>query len=181
MCRPASNMKEFADQLHALNRLLLHIGEKERVHTEEFIGARLYTGSMFVKHNAVLRSFTRVEELEKDKVRLCKGNNYTTTLHTVNSAILKMSKIQRAEKVYRGLGGAALPDSLLHPTSSTSAEVWSGPLCLQRQIAMLLCAMLNLAISVGSCSRSSLVRLTAERRLSGCHSIRTRARFASGP
>ena len=40
---------------------------------------------------------------------LCMGNLYTTTLHTINSAIVKLSKLQKAHPVYRGLSGAYLP------------------------------------------------------------------------
>jgi NLR family CARD domain-containing protein 3 len=41
---------------------------------------------------------------------LCEENRYVTTLHLINSAILKLSKIQRADRVFRGIsGGAVLP------------------------------------------------------------------------
>ena len=40
---------------------------------------------------------------------LCRGNTYSTTLHACNSAIVKLSKLTVATKVYRGVSGALLP------------------------------------------------------------------------
>ena len=39
------------------------------------------------------------------------GNKYATTLHAINSAIVKLSKLTAATKVYRGLSGMGLPDA----------------------------------------------------------------------
>ena len=36
-------------------------------------------------------------------------NLYTTTLHAINSAIIKLGKLTEAKTVYRGIGGKALP------------------------------------------------------------------------
>ena len=41
--------------------------------------------------------------------QLCLGNNYTTTLHIINSSCVKLSKIMTAQKVYRGVSGGVLP------------------------------------------------------------------------
>ena len=41
---------------------------------------------------------------------LCWGNRYPTTLHAINSCVLKLAKVTPACKVYRGLKGAALPE-----------------------------------------------------------------------
>ena len=41
------------------------------------------------------------------------GNNYTTTLHLINSAVIKLSKTTNVSKVYRGLSGRALPTTML--------------------------------------------------------------------
>ena len=40
---------------------------------------------------------------------LCAGNTYTTTLHTINSAVVKLGKLTKATKVYRGVAGGLLP------------------------------------------------------------------------
>ena len=43
---------------------------------------------------------------------LCKGNTYTTTIHLINSSIIKLSKLTAAMTVYRGLTGGVLPKAL---------------------------------------------------------------------
>jgi len=68
--------------------------------------------------------------LQKQMVRLCcsqddaasfasgtpfeqvseKANRYVTTLHAINSAIVKLSKLTKVTKVYRGISGMALPE-----------------------------------------------------------------------
>jgi NLR family CARD domain-containing protein 3 len=64
---------------------------------------------MFTKYNACLRGIG-IEALEPRFQELCKGNRYTTTLHVINSAVVKLGKLQRAEKVYRGMAGGVLPE-----------------------------------------------------------------------
>ena len=44
-------------------------------------------------------------------------NIYTTTLHAVNSAVIKLGKLTKAETVYRGIGGKALPTEFWTPNS----------------------------------------------------------------
>ena len=100
--------------------------------TEEALGLRLYTGPLFVKYNAVLRGLNSlVPFLQAQVVKLCcsaeaserfaageatyeevkpRANIYTTTLHVINSGIVKTSKLTYAGKVYRGVSGMALPD-----------------------------------------------------------------------
>ena len=58
----------------------------------------------------MLRKFTGVGFFVNNWERLCLGNTYTTTIHAVNSCILKMSKIQVAFPVFRGLVGKSLPE-----------------------------------------------------------------------
>jgi hypothetical protein len=41
-------------------------------------------------------------------------NLYTTTLHSINSSIVKLSKLTRATKVYRGIKGRVLPNEFWH-------------------------------------------------------------------
>ena len=42
-------------------------------------------------------------------------NRYTTTLHCINSAIIKLGKLTEATKVYRGVAGMALPKQFWEP------------------------------------------------------------------
>ena len=46
------------------------------------------------------------DQFERD----CKGNLYATTIHGINSAVIKLSKLQVACPVYRGSTRALLPD-----------------------------------------------------------------------
>ena len=39
----------------------------------------------------------------------CGLRQYTTTLHIINSACVKLSKVMTAQKVYRGVSGGTLP------------------------------------------------------------------------
>ena len=101
---------------------------------QEAIGARLYTGPLFVKYNAVLRGLgSDVPFLPLSLARLCcdrataarlesgalsfdalrngrQINLYTTTLHTINSSIVKLSKLTYVTAVYRGVSGRVLPE-----------------------------------------------------------------------
>ena len=90
------------------NTELAAIGETSML-VEEGIGARLYTGPMFVKYNTVLRSMGGGAATAAKQ--LLHGNLYTTTLHVISSSIVKLSKLTRAVKVYRGISGMALPEA----------------------------------------------------------------------
>ena len=62
--------------------------------------------------NAVLRGTPgKVAFLQKTMEDLCNGNKYTTTLHVINSCIVKLGKLMPAQKVYRGIAGGLLPDN----------------------------------------------------------------------
>eukprot|EP00966_Prymnesium_polylepis_P296698 6854237-Prymnesium_polylepis.2 len=42
-------------------------------------------------------------------------NKYPTTLHAINSVIIKLGKLTRATKAYRGISGMALPTEFWQP------------------------------------------------------------------
>ena len=69
---------------------------------------------MFMKYNAVLRGL-QLAFARPDFEGLCRGNHYTTTLHAINSVIVKLSKLTIATKVYRGVSGGRLPASFRTP------------------------------------------------------------------
>jgi hypothetical protein len=104
---------------------------------EETIVGRLYTGPMYVWYNHILRYLEQPTPKDDDFLR--KGESwgkwktaqaypdhwlaenggesvdlfkipFTTTLHVLNSFILKLSRTQRAQKVYRGTKGGVLPE-----------------------------------------------------------------------
>jgi hypothetical protein len=64
----------------------------------------------FVKYNDLLRDFGA-------NLEGCKGNKYITTTHVINSAIVKLSKLTKATKIYRGVGGGVLPESFWRPNT----------------------------------------------------------------
>ena len=110
------------------------------------MAARLYTGPLFVKYNAVLRGLnSEAPFLRNTLIQLCcapevvisymggamtheqaggplpwqsalaQSNRYVTTLHSINSCIVKTGKLTKCTKVYRGISGMALPDEFWHP------------------------------------------------------------------
>ncbi len=80
----------------------------------ELAAARLYTGPMFLKYNSVLRGEGVGEGPLADSLRkLCRGNRYTTTLHLISSAVVKLSRLTRATVVYRGVAGGELPRAFI--------------------------------------------------------------------
>eukprot|EP00965_Chrysotila_dentata_P231453 6198373-Pleurochrysis_carterae.AAC.2 len=86
-----------------LNEQLKAMGEPVLIEAE-VVGARLYTGPMYVKYNGVLRK----PPANGDVL-------YVTTLHAINSCVIKQSKLTKATKVYRGVVGGSLPPSFLQP------------------------------------------------------------------
>ena len=50
---------------------------------------------MYLKYNAVLRGLL-FEYMRDTFESLCKGNRYTTTLHAMNSTVVKLSKLTTA-------------------------------------------------------------------------------------
>ena len=108
---------------------------------EELVGARLYTGPMYLKYNSVLRNIGKLRletddastltgdelvlELKKMERKMTtqarnaatQGNLYITTLHVINSAVIKLGKLTRATKVYRGISKRTLPAELQRPNA----------------------------------------------------------------
>ena len=56
---------------------------------------------MYVHYNGVLRNKTK--------------GSFVTTLHAINSGILKLSKLTKAATVYRGVAGGVLPKQFWSP------------------------------------------------------------------
>jgi WD40 repeat protein len=86
---------------------------------EEVIALRLYTGPMFEIYNGVLRAWgnpsrrgfspPHAKVMPGADVRGC----FTTTLHVISSGTLKLSRLQPAMKLYRGISSMQLPKRLL--------------------------------------------------------------------
>ena len=95
------------------------------------------SAQVFVKYNAVLRGLrSDVLFLRNSMVSLCCSkevvakfkaneisievavtsvNRYPNTLHAINSAVVKASKLSKARKIYRGIAGMALPKEFWEP------------------------------------------------------------------
>jgi hypothetical protein len=107
--REAKPPSEFHEARQANNAKLRSM-DAPTIMVEEFVGCRLYTGPCFTKYNTTLRGLqSSIPFFKKQFESLCKGNKYTTTLHVINSAIVKLSKLTYASAVYRGVAGGRLP------------------------------------------------------------------------
>lgn len=85
---------------------------------EEIIAVRLYTGPMFELYNTCLRAFGSkprgiVPAYSQVYPGLSVEGRFVTTLHALNSAVLKISRLQPAMQVYRGISRMKLPKSFL--------------------------------------------------------------------
>ena len=110
--RTSLPLDEFAAPLETHNARLRSLSQPEVI-KDEAIAVRLYTGPMFLKYNGVLRGLqSKLPFFVQRFERLCRGNRYTTTLHALNSAIIKLSKLTVACNVYRGVSGGSLPAAL---------------------------------------------------------------------
>jgi hypothetical protein len=65
---------------------------------------------MYQKYNAVLRAKSGDAFLIKGYKDLCFGNQYVSTIHSINSCIIKLSKLTVAGTVYRGVCYGKMPD-----------------------------------------------------------------------
>ena len=122
--------EELTAKMDEKNQRLVELREEKLVFAEA-VAARVYTGPLFVKYNSLLRGLdSDVPFLKSSMIELCcskivfdeyiKGalpyteacvrlNTYTTTLHAINSAIIKLGKLTVAKTVYRGVGSRVLP------------------------------------------------------------------------
>ena len=75
---------------------------------------------MYMFYNKVLRLFQATSQQKSPVISSLSAdpqNMFTTTLHAINSGIIKLSRIQPATVVYRGMHGMKLPKALLEPNS----------------------------------------------------------------
>jgi hypothetical protein len=90
----------------------------------EVIVLRLYTGPMYNWYNTLLRYWKKPFDAGRKPFDDYKANSseadtipFQTTLHVLNSAILKVSRTQTACKVYRGVKGGRLPNQFWEPNA----------------------------------------------------------------
>lgn len=90
---------------------------------EEIIAMRLYTGPCFELYNAVLRAWGTLPGSARGFVPAHSAiypgedvrDRFTTTLHVLNSGVLKISRLQPAMQVYRGISRMKLPRQFTEP------------------------------------------------------------------
>ena len=111
-----------------------------------------YTGPCFHKYNLVLRSSGNGPDfIKKDCERTCLGNTYTTTLHVLNSCIVKLSKLTKVTKVYRGLAGGVLPNEFWTPNKVNVR----GGVEVSRQIKLRLCPAPTMGLAMTGSHRTA--------------------------
>ena len=152
----------YEERMHAKNEELAAANHTRMV-IEEVVAGRLYTGPMFEKYNAVLRFFSgksrytveekipvlqqRCEDIHlgqwipiDDGVRMWVWwNKYATTIHAINSCVLKLSKLTKAVEVWRGFVGATLPAAFFDPNAEDvcgGVEYGFSSTTTDREVAM---------------------------------------------
>ncbi|CAK0870155.1 unnamed protein product [Prorocentrum cordatum] len=100
-CRCACTREELVAKMEDKNATLSESGHSELI-VEEAMAATLYTGPMYHKYNLVLRAKTGKPFLKERFDNMFNGNVYASTLHGINSFIVKMSKITSACTLWRG-------------------------------------------------------------------------------
>jgi len=105
-CRQANSVRSFREVRANINTQLEEAGSSP-LNLEEFCAARLYTGPLYMKYNGCLRGILpdSPQFFQIAYERLCQGNSYAATIHTINLALVKLSMLQKVQKVYRGLAG----------------------------------------------------------------------------
>ena len=69
----------------------------------------------YIKYNTVLRSKTADAHMLRLAKELTKGNGYATSIHAINSCVIKLSKLTKAGKIWRGIKDATLPKAFWVP------------------------------------------------------------------
>ena len=132
---------DFSLKLDARNEQLEEI-DTGKLCMQEFHAARLYTGPMFMKYNAVLRGLGEKglpnsgTALEKQMTELCGDSRYVTTLHCISSAIVKLSRLTKPQTVYRGLVGRVLPSEFWRGQGHGGVEFAFMSTTADREVAM---------------------------------------------
>jgi hypothetical protein len=114
-CRRLRSKEEMCEVMEEQCNSRLRKESHSEMIVEEMLAGRLYTGPMYMKYNAVLRAKSKADMLIKAWKALCMGNDYVTTIHAINSCVLKLSKLTKAAKVWRGIKDARLPPEFWVP------------------------------------------------------------------
>jgi len=114
-CRVIQPLDVMLHEMEEQCNVKLRAASHSELILEELVGGRLYTGPMYIKYNTVLRAKTLEPTLVRFAKDLTRGNTYTTTIHAINSCVIKLSKLTKAGKVWRGIKDATLPKEFWVP------------------------------------------------------------------
>ena len=93
---------------------------KLKLQPVELICLRLYTGPCFMLYNGVLRSKSSggiVPTWGGPLAGLDTRDRFTTTIHAINSGVIKLSRLQPACPIFRGVANMKLPQSFSIPNA----------------------------------------------------------------
>ena len=106
LCREARPLADFASRRRKISEKLAEFGGIP-ISDAEFIAARLWTGPMFMKYTTVLRGIDgQARYYASSFEALCRGNTYRCTLHSLNTALRRLSVLQKSAPVFRLVLGA---------------------------------------------------------------------------
>ncbi|KOO20837.1 achain structural determinant protein [Chrysochromulina tobinii] len=114
-CRVPRTLDYMCREMESNANVHLRKANHAEMIVEELIAGRLYTGPMYMKYNAVLRAKSGNPYLQQQCRILCKENDYPTSIHATNSCVLKLSKLTKAGKVWRGIKDGTLPKEFWVP------------------------------------------------------------------
>ena len=114
-CRVPRTLDYICREMESSANVHLRKANHAEMIVEELIAGRLYTGPMYMKYNAVLRAKSGNPYLQQQCRILCKENDYPTSIHATNSCVLKLSKLTKAGKVWRGIKDGTLPKEFWVP------------------------------------------------------------------
>ena len=124
-CRQPLERARLLEEMAAKNAALQQCGYAPLME-EEVVGGRLYTGPMFTKYNTVLRSHSGVDFFRTLNDEINRGNTYATTIHAINSCIIKLSRLQARAHMHMHMHAHAHAHGHTHHQSLAPAERQAG-------------------------------------------------------
>ena len=120
--------EHFTPKIAAVNEQLRRAGDVQPLTLEHFCALRMYTGPIYIKYNFILRGGHKSlsNKFINEYVRVnCKNNTYPTTMLYLCLGITKLSRITKAQKVYRAPGGR-LPKEFFEETAGARGGIELG-------------------------------------------------------
>lgn len=115
--------------------------EELKIQRVELVALRLYTGPMFVYYNGALRAMASggvVPPWGGAFAGMDVKGKFVTTIHAINSGLIKLSRLQPCCTIYRGMHGMKLPKPFLTPNAHNvrgGVEYGFSSTTLDREVA----------------------------------------------